>query len=172
MYVKNGQEFNIYVPNEVDDFQYPAGYFEDAAERQDKGIHTVVNSTPPAAPVGKKVVLNGFYEEDGQWFANWIEVDKTGLELEAEKPPVPTSVTRRQARQALLIRGLLDDVEPAIAALDDGTLVGLERMRLAQIEWEDSLEFLRARPLVIQVGAALGLDSEGLDDLFIFAATL
>lgn len=81
--------------------------------------------------------------------------------------PVPQSVTRRQARQALLIAGLLDDVQLAIDAIPDAT-----QRRLAQIEWEDSLEFLRDRPLVIQIGAALGLDAAGLDQMFVNAASL
>lgn len=82
-------------------------------------------------------------------------------------PPVPQQVTRRQARQALLLAGLLDDVQPAIDAIPDAT-----QRALAQIEWDDSLEFLRNRPLVIQIGTALGLDDAGLDQLFIQAASL
>lgn len=80
---------------------------------------------------------------------------------------VPQIVTRRQARQALLIRGLLDFVEPAIDSIEDPLQRGL-----ALIEWQDATEFERSRPLVIQIGLALSLDDEGLDDLFTFAATL
>jgi len=84
-------------------------------------------------------------------------------------PPVtvPQTVTRRQARQALFLAGLLDSVEPAIAAIPDVT-----QRRLAQIEWEDSLEFDRKRPLVIGIGTALGLTSAGIDELFTTASTL
>ncbi|WP_288379843.1 hypothetical protein [uncultured Massilia sp.] len=81
--------------------------------------------------------------------------------------PVPQTVTRRQARQALLLAGLLDDVPLAIETIPDET-----QRRLAQIEWEDSLEFVRTRPLVIQIAAAIGLDSDGLDQMFITASTL
>lgn len=80
---------------------------------------------------------------------------------------VPQSVTRRQALQALLLAGLLDDVQPAIDAIADP----MER-RMAQIEWDDSLDFVRNRPLLIQIGATLGLDSAALDQLFITAASL
>jgi hypothetical protein len=82
-------------------------------------------------------------------------------------PAVPTAVTRRQARQALLLAGLLDNVQPAINAIPDATARGL-----AQIEWDDSLEFQRERPLVISIGAAIGLDAAGLDGLFVQAAAL
>lgn len=80
---------------------------------------------------------------------------------------VPTSVSRRQARQALLLRGLLGKVP----ALLDGIEDEMQR-ELSKIEWEDATEFVRARPLVVQIGLALGLDEAGLDELFIFAATL
>lgn len=89
-----------------------------------------------------------------------------------QKSLVPKKVTRRQARQALLLAGKLDVVSAAIAALDDGTLEGLQRSRMAEIEWVDSLEFERERPLLIQIGKAIGLDDAGLDELFIKAAKL
>lgn len=107
---------------------------------------------------------------------NWplykMNEDHNELVLKEIVPPapvkfVPQVVTRRQARQALLIRELLDLVEPAIAAIEDPLQRGL-----AQIEWEDATEFERQRDLVIQIGMALGLDDDGLDELFIFAATL
>ena len=80
---------------------------------------------------------------------------------------VPRTVTRRQARQALLLRGKLALVQPAIDAIPDATQRGL-----MQIEWDDSLSFDRDRPSHISIGAAIGYDSLGLDDVFTFAATL
>ena len=101
--------------------------------------------------------------------------DAVIAELEAQilelTPPenngVPQSVTRRQARQALLLAGLLDAVPLALAAIPDAT-----QRRLALIEWEDSLTFERQRPLLIQLSTALGLSSEQLDQLFITADSL
>lgn len=89
---------------------------------------------------------------------------------EFNKPPapaIPASVTRRQARQALLLAGLLDKVEPTIAAIADPVQRGL-----AQIEWEDSQVFERQRPVLISLADAVGLDSDKLDQLFITAAGL
>ena len=77
---------------------------------------------------------------------------------------VPAKVARRQARQALLLAGLLDRVQPAIDAIED-----LQQRQLAQIEWDDSQDFERHRPLLIQLGYALGLDDAGLDAIFIQA---
>lgn len=82
-------------------------------------------------------------------------------------PTVPERVTRRQARQALLLAGLLDRVQPAINAIPDATERGL-----AQIEWEDSQTFERSRPFLNQVGAALGLAQADIDRLFITAGSL
>lgn len=84
-----------------------------------------------------------------------------------EPVAVPESVTRRQARQALLLAGLLDAVPAAIAAIPDAT-----QRQLAQIEWEDSLQFERSRPLLIALATALGLTSAQLDQLFISASAL
>ncbi len=82
-------------------------------------------------------------------------------------PGVPSSVTRRQAKQALLLAGLLSHVQPALDAIPDATQRGL-----AQIEWDESLEFDRHRPLLINLATALGLSSAQLDQLFIQAAAL
>lgn len=81
--------------------------------------------------------------------------------------PVPATVTRRQARQALLLEGLLDLVPEKLAAIPN-----LTHRALATIEWEDSQVFERNRPLVISIGTALGLDSDGLDELFRKAGAL
>lgn len=93
-----------------------------------------------------------------------------GQDFSAPPPPppvVPQEVTRRQAKQALLLAGLLDNVQPAIDAIEDATQRGL-----VQIEWDDSQVFQRDRPALIGLGTALGLDSDGLDQLFIQAGAL
>lgn len=79
----------------------------------------------------------------------------------------PSSVTRRQARQALLLAGLLNKVQPAIDAIPDAT-----QRAMVQIEWDDSQVFERNRQVLISLGAALGMTSDDLDDLFIQASKL
>lgn len=101
------------------------------------------------------------------WRANTARSGVEIAPISPFTPTVPTSVTRRQARQALLLKGLLDKVDPAIAAITDVTQRGM-----AQIEWEDSQVFERSRPTLISLGEAMGLDSAGLDELFLYAATL
>ncbi len=85
----------------------------------------------------------------------------------APPPPVPQTVTSRQAIQALIKRGLDDDVDAALAAIADPV-----QRKLMRAEYDKSQVFERDRPLVIQIGAAIGLDAAGLDDLFSFASTL
>lgn len=95
--------------------------------------------------------------------------DMTEEELAAIPPvlvEVPTEVTMRQARLALLSIGKLDQVAPAIESLE-----GTER-DAARIEWEFSSTVVRSRPLVVMLGQALGLDEAALDQLFITAAGL
>jgi hypothetical protein len=80
---------------------------------------------------------------------------------------VPQSVTRRQAKQALLLAGKLASVQPAIDAIADPA-----QKATMQIEWDEALEFERNRPSLIAMATAIGLDSAGIDQLFITAATL
>lgn len=102
------------------------------------------------------------------WLRGWDVIALTPAEIEAaQKARVPQSVTRRQARQALLLAGLLDNVQPAIDSIADPV-----QRSMAQIEWDDSQQFERKRPLLISLAAALGLGEEALDNLFIQAAQL
>ena len=81
-------------------------------------------------------------------------------------PAVPHEVTMRQARQALILAELDEAVEAAINAIPG--VAG----KLARAEWDKSQTVQRARPLVNQLGAALGLTPQQIDALFITAATL
>ena len=81
-------------------------------------------------------------------------------------PSVPQEVTMRQARLALLEKGLLANVQPAINSLPEPDKTK------AQIEWEYSNALQRGNPFVAVLGTALGLSSQDLDDLFIQASAL
>ena len=88
--------------------------------------------------------------------------------IEAQPPAavVPSAVTMRQTRLALLGAGLLAQVNAAIAAMP-----GAEG-EAARIEWEYAQEVRRDSPLVAGLSAALGLTDEALDDLYQVAAGL
>ena len=118
------------------------------------------------------LTVKGHYEQ--QWeivelFSTQAEKDAAiAADIEAKrKASVPVSVTRRQAKQALLLNGLLANVQPAIDAIPDAT-----QRAMIQIEWDDSQVFERDRPALITLGSALGLSDIQLDTLFIGAAQL
>jgi len=77
-----------------------------------------------------------------------------------------TQVTPRQARLELAKRGLLANIAEIIALIPEPDKTTVE------IEWEYAVSIERSSPWVIQLGSALGLDEEGLDELFKAAAEL
>lgn len=79
-------------------------------------------------------------------------------------PVVPQKVTRKQGLQALLLRGKLDLIPTELAKIADPI-----HRRMAEIEFENAIEFERNNWLVLKMGQDLNLD---LDDFFIFANTL
>lgn len=80
---------------------------------------------------------------------------------------VPQVVTRRQARQALLLAGRLQDVQPAIDAIADPLQRGM-----VQIEWDDSQEFRRDWPSLNLLASTVGMTAADLDALFVQAGAL
>lgn len=87
----------------------------------------------------------------------------------AKPPPVTAipNVSPRQIRQALILQGIsLSQIETALDGLPEPT------RSLAKIEWEYSVGFVRANPLVAQVAVILGWTPEQLDALWVFAGSL
>jgi hypothetical protein len=72
----------------------------------------------------------------------------------------------RQARLALFQSGNLENVQPAIDAMDE------PQRSAATIEWEYSQTVERNRDFVLILGQALGLTDKELDELFILADSL
>lgn len=106
---------------------------------------------------------------DDESFAHLLppgSVKITDEEAEALRPipgpTVPQIVSRFQARAALHLAGLLDDVEALMAA--PGTPA------LAKLAWADAQEFKRNSPTVLTMAAAIGLTETQLDELFTTAA--
>lgn len=149
-------------------FQAPEGYalvFPTPQPEHNQVTHLVRESVPV-------LTAKGHYEQ--QWevqelFSTQIEKDAAiAADIEAKRKAfVPASVTRRQAKQALLLNGFLANVQPAIDAIPDAA-----QRAMIQIEWDDSQVFERDRTALIALGSALGLTSVQLDDLFIEAAQL
>lgn len=132
-----------------------------------------------AVPNDDGVVVNHALADDPEFAAaqGWIPAGDSNIgdlwdgETFTPAPPappvVPAAVTMRQARLALLVAGLLDDVDTAITSIPDETT-----RRAAQIEWEFSNEVQRNNSFTSLLGAGLGLSSAQIDALFIQAAAL
>lgn len=104
--------------------------------------------------------------EDAEYLA-WLAEGNTPEPYAVPPAPVPTSLTMKQARRALLRAGLIDAVVPALAAIPDA----IER-RDAMIVWEFANSVERTDPMVVMLAAAFELDEAALDALFIAGAAL
>ena len=101
------------------------------------------------------------------------EIDLTPEEIAALPPPPPPpplpAITRRQLRLALLRLGLTGaQVEAEIAGMP-GTPAEREAV---MIEWQDNDKFNRHHPLVVAIGAALGMNETQIDAAWKVAVTL
>lgn len=98
---------------------------------------------------------------------SWEVRDKTEQELRAEYiASIPTSVTMRQARLALLQQGLLQSVNTTLS-----TMEGPEG-EAARIEWEYASDVERNSPLLQGLTTALGWSEDQVLELFILASSL
>lgn len=88
------------------------------------------------------------------------------LAIQNEPAPLPTIVSMRQARLALFQQGILANVQAAIDSLTDPDKT------ITQISWDYATEVHRDDDLVVQLSAALNLDSAALDTLFTLAYSL
>lgn len=108
---------------------------------------------------------------DGAWVQQWevfaLPDDIVATHIAAAyAASIPSAVTMRQARLALLGAGKLTAVDAAIAALPE------PQRSAALIEWEYSGEVQRHNGFVAALGPALGLSAAQIDALFVVAATL
>ncbi|SEN70567.1 hypothetical protein SAMN05216404_106141 [Nitrosospira multiformis] len=79
---------------------------------------------------------------------------------------IPSVISMRQARRALLQSGLLAQVDAAIAAMTGAA------GDAARIDWQFAQTVERTHPLVGTMTTQLSLTEKQLDDLFTLGATL
>jgi hypothetical protein len=139
----------VYIPIKVDEKMYKINSFNGSIEN----ITTGEIILPPYND-------NILYIE----YANWIEaggVPEVVNELIVE---VPQSITRFQAKSALLSVGLLETVESLMLTNNVP-----HQIKLA---WTDAQVFYRTSPALNSLASVLGMTSEDLDNLFILGASI
>ncbi len=97
----------------------------------------------------------------------WTYSNGTFSEPAPPAPVVPDRITRRQARQVLVLNGFsLAAIDAAISSLSEPT------QTIARIFWEDSNDFERANATLNQMAGLLGISQPQLDLLFIAGSRL
>lgn len=107
---------------------------------------------------------NGDYRQYLAWVAEGNEPEPY-VEPEVEEV-IPTTITMRQARLALLAAGKLSQVDAAIATLPS------PQKEQAKIAWDYSSEVQRSNGVAQLLGPMLGLTEEQIDDLFLAGSKL
>jgi hypothetical protein len=92
--------------------------------------------------------------------SGWIVTNNPPQMNVSTTPPkeVPESITKYQAKMALLEIGLFEQIETYVRDSNDAAL---------QISWYDAENFYRNNSFIESVGLAFNLSSDQIDDLFI-----
>lgn len=132
------------------------------------GFEELNERTPSFDPETHKLLTSERATRIGtRWSRSFELIPLSAEELRAiRKSRVPLVLSRRQARRALTIAGMMAAVQPAIDSVENA----LERA-LMQIDWDDAQEYRRDDPTLIKLAAAMGLNEDALDDLFILGGS-
>ena len=110
-----------------------------------------------------KIIYDGIEGLPEEFPLTTAEIAEINSPRAISSAPIPTSVSMRQARLALLNAGLLSTITAAI---------NTRGSQEALIEWEFAATIDRGSNLVTQLAASLNLTEEQLDNLFYTASIL
>lgn len=157
--VKNGvvERVNISLPTVIDNTSIPVG----ATGLSEFGLYQQVTVIPEYDAATQR--LGGV---EYRFYGDKVNLVYAVEDIpESELNPVPTSVTMRQARLALLDLDLLSSIDEAINAMPEPDKTK------AKIEWEYAAVVERNSDWVSDLGQQLGLSDVQIDALFRLAAT-
>ena len=97
-----------------------------------------------------------------QWLDDSPKPTEAELAALVLPAPVPQTVSRFQARAALLQIGKLADAEAVVAQAD----------AITQLAWAEAIEWKRSSPALNGLAEAIGLTQPEIDDLFRAAAEI
>lgn len=123
----------------------------------------IVHATTPPEEDGKSVTEAEPVFDGSQWHQAWTVTDIPAEDLLAAERAAMTA-TRYQAKAALHLAGILDDVEALMA--------DPETDALKAFEWQEKPVFRRTSPTITWAAQQLGLTETQVDDLFRLAATI
>lgn len=118
----------------------------------------------PSFPDGPTV--NYVFPARADYLRELDKANASGLFNPPIPAPLPTVLTMRQTRLALLGMGLLQDVENALQQLPEPD------RSYVLIEWNHGGQVERYNPFVIQLVEMLGMTSDQADQFFVTASTL
>lgn len=95
MYLRNGQEFDIYKLQIIGDVQYPAGYFILQPQRDAFNVIEIAEPTKPVVTATQKAVQDGFEQVNGVWRAKWVISNQTSDELIASAAQLVAAKSNR-----------------------------------------------------------------------------
>jgi len=104
----------------------------------------------------------GWIELTGGAGIGWTYEGGAFIAPPAQPVPVPETVSRFQARAALLQIGKLADAEAVVAQAD----------AITQLAWSEAIEWKRSSPALNGLAEAIGLTQPEIDDLFRAAAEI
>ena len=126
----------------------------DGADLTDLGYALIVQTPIPELQPGEFATPGSPIETENGWEETWV----------VNPRPIPFSVSKSQAIEALAHFGFLDTVEAFMSNPDTPA-----QMKRA---WTYATEFMRESPAVAVLAGILGLDKTQLDNLFIFASNI
>lgn len=121
-------------------------------------------------------LVNGWIENNNPKLDNWILLPSqptsnhiwTNGSWILISPEIPQTVSARQVRIWLIQHGIsLSQVDTAINTIEDPVV-----RDITKVEWEYAPYIERSHPMLIPLGAALGLSNEQIDQAFVEASNI